>query len=243
MLRSPTANILVKGSLTAGALFTVGDVVAQRVVAVPQNADQAAAASISMSEFFRSTYDPHRTARMALTGLLLNGPYFTAAFAAMDRLYPARLATSASSTGPAWRAPLTRALQKAVTTHLLAFPPYLVLFVTFTTAVEYLQSTRFGAPIPPDRETDLGDRVVARVEAKVKPMFLTGSMLWPWVNTLNFWLFTGTARIVVMNMVGLGWNTYLSWYLAKHPVGVVEKREVEEVMNKSKPVMVEAGEL
>ncbi|KAJ3372852.1 hypothetical protein GGF31_001389 [Allomyces arbusculus] len=238
MFRSPTARIVVKGSLTAGVLFTVGDVVAQRVVAVPNNADQAAVpASVSMSEFFRTTYDPHRTARMALTGLLLNGPYFTAAFAAMDRLYPPRLATI-PTTGPAWRAPLTQALQKAVTTHALAFPPYLVLFVTFTTAVEYLQSTRFGAPIPPDRETDLGDRVVARVEAKVKPMFLTGSLLWPWVNTLNFWLFTGTARIVVMNLVGLGWNTYLSWYLAKHPV-----EERSEDVGVVKVGMVETGEL
>ncbi|KAJ3366689.1 hypothetical protein GGF32_003333 [Allomyces javanicus] len=236
MFRSPIARIVVKGSLTAGVLFTVGDVVAQRVVAVPKNADQPAAAAVSMAEFFRTTYDPHRTARMALTGLLLNGPYFTAAFAAMDRLYPARVAAVPST--PAWRAPLTRALQKAVTTHLLAFPPYLILFVTFTTAVEYLQSTRFGAPIPPDRETDLGDRVAARVEAKVKPMFLTGSLLWPWVNTLNFWLFTGTARIVVMNMVGLGWNTYLSWYLAKHPA--VEERHEERV---EKVAMVEAGEL
>ncbi|KAJ3371713.1 hypothetical protein GGF31_002692 [Allomyces arbusculus] len=237
VLRSPTAQKFLKSSLTACALFTASDVVAQRVVTVPNSEHPA---PYSTREFFKTTYDPHRTVRMALTGLLVNGPWFMAGFAAMDKLYPVRHAIS--TTAPAWRAPLMRAIKKALTFHTIVNPPYLVMFVSFTTAVEYLQSTRFGAPLPPDHNTELVDRLQSRVGTKVVPMIIAGTFLWPWFNTLNFWLFNGTARVIAMNTVGLGWNAYLSWYLATHPHS---EEEVEEVFEEEvgQMVMVEAAEL
>lgn len=43
------------------------------------------------------------------------------------------------------------------------------------------------------------------------PVFRTNLCLWPWVQMANFGLVPLEHRVLVVNVVALGWNCYLSY--------------------------------
>ncbi len=44
-----------------------------------------------------------------------------------------------------------------------------------------------------------------------KPMLLASYSLWPAVQLINFYLIPNSHRVLVINFVGLLWNTYIAW--------------------------------
>ena len=47
------------------------------------------------------------------------------------------------------------------------------------------------------------------------PVFRTNLFLWPWVQMANFGLVPLEHRVLVVNVVALGWNCYLSYMNSK----------------------------
>ena len=50
-----------------------------------------------------------------------------------------------------------------------------------------------------------------KVQRDYKPMLITSYELWPAVQVLNFAVIPSHHRVLVINFVGLLWNTYLSY--------------------------------
>ncbi|ORZ32233.1 hypothetical protein BCR44DRAFT_1440732 [Catenaria anguillulae PL171] len=200
-------SVLIASS-SAGVLFTLGDLFAQFITLPPSAHEKPLA----------QAWDRDRTARMATIGVLVNGPYFVNVYKLLDRIFP--LPTPASLP-----------FQKGITAHVLTVPPYLALFLAANATISWYQREYRGIPHPQDPETGrpstLTKEVTGLMQQKGPTMFMTGFLLWPWVNTLNFRFFTGNARVVVMNSTSLCWNSFLSWYLARqqrHSAHAIEGR-------------------
>ncbi|KAI9221455.1 hypothetical protein BC828DRAFT_404893 [Blastocladiella britannica] len=114
---------------------------------------------------------------------------------------------------------LGRALQKSLLGHVTVFPPYLVLFLASSTALEWLQDRYLLLDTLKVSSSEGSNGLVAEVGSvlreKTLPLFVTGGLFWPAVNAANFLLFpSGVGRIVFLNLNGLAWNGYLSWQMA-----------------------------
>lgn len=70
-----------------------------------------------------------------------------------------------------------------------------------------------------------GSSPKAKIESTYGTAITKNWMLWPWVQLVNFKVVPLEHRVLVVNVVSLGWNCYLS-YLNSQPGGG-EKYEVE----------------
>lgn len=50
-----------------------------------------------------------------------------------------------------------------------------------------------------------------KLQTTYKPVLQTNFMVWPWVQFVNFKFVPLEMRVLLVNVVSLGWNCYLSW--------------------------------
>jgi protein Mpv17 len=55
------------------------------------------------------------------------------------------------------------------------------------------------------------DRIEERIKNAWVPGVKANYMVWPWVQLANFSMVPLEHRVLVVNIVALGWNCYLSW--------------------------------
>jgi len=60
-----------------------------------------------------------------------------------------------------------------------------------------------------------GTSVKRRIADTWLPVFRTNLCLWPWVQMANFGLVPLEHRVLVVNVVAIGWNSYLSYMNSK----------------------------
>ncbi|XP_071505998.1 mitochondrial inner membrane protein Mpv17-like [Diadema antillarum] len=126
-------------------------------------------------------YDGIRTLRQTLFGFCFAGPAMFTWYKTLDRLYP-----GAGKLTP---------LKKVLTDQTLFPPVFLVVYfstVALTTGVEL-------------------KAIPAKLKKDVPSTFMTGIKIWPPVQLMNFYLVPLHHRVLVVNVVALFWNTFLSW--------------------------------
>jgi protein Mpv17 len=128
-----------------------------------------------------SEIDVNRVAKFALTGSLLHGPYFLYGFRLLDSKFPG--------------ASLKRALSKALLGQVFLFPPFVSLLLTFTYLLE-------GSNMETVRQ-EFKDKFIN--------INVNGLLVWPIANVINFRYIPSHYRVLYVNLIGLGWNTYLSF--------------------------------
>ena len=82
-------------------------------------------------------------------------------------------------------------ITKALIGQVFLFPPFVTLLLTFTALLEG------GSPIDYLKE-------------KWITLNTSGALVWPAANIINFRFVPTQYRVLYVNMIGLGWNTYLS---------------------------------
>lgn len=125
--------------------------------------------------------DFKRVARFALTGSLLHGPYFLYGFRALDSKFPG--------------SSLQTALSKAFLGQVFLFPPFVSLLLTFTSVLE--------GSLAEFLNQDFKDKFIN--------INKNGLIVWPIANIINFRYIPSQYRVLYVNVIGLGWNTYLSF--------------------------------
>ena len=129
-----------------------------------------------------STYDPFRTARFLFVGFCLAGPGMHLWYSRLDRFI------KGSRT-------LRNALKKTAVDQAFFMPFYLAVFIMVMAVLRREKS----------------EEISRRLSRDFQPMLITSYGLWPAVQLINFWAVPLHLRIPVINVVGLAWNTYISW--------------------------------
>jgi protein Mpv17 len=129
----------------------------------------------------KQAFDFNQNFKFISTGFFLHGPFSFQGFKLLENIF----GSSKSSR--------TVAL-KAITNHLVIFPPYLLLML-FTSAL-----------------LD-GKDPVKHIQRSFIPIFTNGFYFWPLVNMITFKFVPISLRIVWVNLVGIGWNSSLSFQI------------------------------
>lgn len=103
-----SAKKLLRGGLQSGSIMATADAFTQ----------------FWIEDKHKSHYDPARTIRWAIAGLICHGPYFFVGFSAIDRYFGAK-ATSFSVVA-----------KKTLAAQLILFPPYLVVLFSLMGVLE-----------------------------------------------------------------------------------------------------------
>jgi protein Mpv17 len=90
-------------------------------------------------------------------------------------------------------ASLKKALTKALLGQVFLFPPFVSLLLTFT---YLLEGSNFDKQEFKDKFININ---------------LNGLLVWPIANIINFRYIPSQYRVLYVNLIGLGWNTYLSF--------------------------------
>jgi len=125
--------------------------------------------------------DLGRVGKFATVGFLLHGPFFTTFFTAIDRV----LGTQRT---------FRMAMLKSTIGQIVAFPVYLAAFFAFRGALD-------GAPRA---------QIEQSIRTKMWPTVVAGTLVWMPANVVNFVLVPAPLRVFYVNLVGVGWNSYLS---------------------------------
>mmetsp|Transcript_1466 Transcript_1466/g.3256 ORF Transcript_1466/g.3256 Transcript_1466/m.3256 type:complete len:238 (-) Transcript_1466:1012-1725(-) len=134
-------------------------------------------------------YSLSRTFRWTVCGLFLHGPYFLMGFSWLDRRFPSPTTT----TRPSLTSSLKFIGKKTMTAQIVLFPPYLVLL--------------FGAMGMLEHHPNM----VEKIKTHVPQAFITGSVYWPFVNSINFAVIPPSGRVTYVALCAGVWNSYLSW--------------------------------
>mmetsp|Transcript_30907 Transcript_30907/g.82865 ORF Transcript_30907/g.82865 Transcript_30907/m.82865 type:complete len:188 (-) Transcript_30907:35-598(-) len=178
-------NIFTAGA-TSGVILSIGDALCQ----LGTNDQRKPGADGKQAQRWDvRDLSLERSARYAITGMTLHGPYFHFIFAWLDKKFGS-----------------TRTLKMAATKALVGqfsvFPPYLGLFFFYQALLEG-KTAREGAQ---------------RAVDKFPGVFVTGLMFWPAANTLNFLLLgPGLPRVAYSAGMSVGWVAYLSWVNPRCP--------------------------
>ena len=212
-----TPRFYLRASLTSGFFHMVGDILAQNIEARTGNTSDP---SLNPPEEQQQqqqlpTFAPldlQRTAKFGLTGFFLHGPYFATVFHTLDRLFsgPTPIFSryvkwiTGSSTGRV--AQLKLVASKVLFSQVTFFPLYIVSFLSFTAML--------------DRNT--WPELKEKIAKAFVPTFVMGQ-IWVPVNLINFTVFPpGNARLVFINLVGIGWGSYLSHVNKKYGMIVTQ---------------------
>jgi protein Mpv17 len=88
---------------------------------------------------------------------------------------------------------LKASLTKVLVGQVCLFPPFVSLLLTFTSLLE-------GKSL-----------LTADFKEKFIKININGLLIWPFANLVNFRYIPSQYRVLYVNMIGLGWNTYLSF--------------------------------
>ncbi|KAK2174696.1 hypothetical protein NP493_783g01041 [Ridgeia piscesae] len=130
-------------------------------------------------------YDFYRTARFLGVGFVLAGPGMHLWYSCLDRFI--------KGTRNA------KVLKKTLADQILFLPFYLGSFISVMTLLR-------REPL-----SHVGDKL----QRDFKPMLFASYELWPAVQLVNFYLVPLRHQVLVMNVVGLAWNSYVSWKAEK----------------------------
>ena len=133
-------------------------------------------------------YEVLRTARFFAVGFFVLGPSMHIWYTSLDKIVK-----TASS--------MKAAASKMLLDQSLFLPPYIIVFIVIMSVLRLEDRTE----------------IKSKVERDFKPILTTSYRLWPAVQMLNFYYVPLQHRIMVMNVVGLMWNTYIAWK-AEHKV-------------------------
>ncbi|CAG9466617.1 unnamed protein product [Pedinophyceae sp. YPF-701] len=207
VVRGFLSRPLPRAALTSGALMAVGDVAAQLVTAhtrkgstlVKRKGDKIELPDIQLPKLdlklsslqgaldslrrTAQTLDLDRTARFALVGVTLHGPFFLFGFKWLD----------AVNVGPPGT--LRTAISKSLLGQVTLFPAYLSAFSAY---MGYLEGLR-------------GQEIYDKWRSFIWPTFRTGCIIWPPANVINFAMVPPSGRVLYINCVGIIWNTILSY--------------------------------
>ncbi|KAJ3301585.1 hypothetical protein HDV03_000661 [Kappamyces sp. JEL0829] len=165
-MRSAYFAGLAKASLTSGSLYVLGDVINQKLI-------QA-----------KPTLQTAQTAKFALIGATLHGPYFFHAFKLLDRVFGV-----SRSIAPV--------LVKSLSGQLFVFPPFVCAMLGYSAWLDNSDPRQ-------------------RISSQFLPIFSNGFYCWPLANIITFKFVPVEARMVWINVVGIVWNSYLSWQIYGH---------------------------
>ncbi|KAI8822008.1 uncharacterized protein EV422DRAFT_525280 [Fimicolochytrium jonesii] len=126
-------------------------------------------------------WDPKRTARLGLYGMALSAPLTHGWYKVLDK----RLGVGMD---------LTTSLKKVAADQVLAAAPFTALFFVCNSAME-------GAS---------GKEIKHRLETNLWPTLKANWAVWPAALAINFRYVPFKLRVLVVNILGLGWGTYLS---------------------------------
>jgi hypothetical protein len=198
-----TRAAIARAAMTSGTTMALGDVLFQCVNQQQQRKERAAAAAAAAASSggkrdvraaATATEDPsllsgvdfRRTARFALIGATLHGPFFAAGLTYLDRLFPGAATPKIVA-------------QKVLTGQATLFPAYTGLFLAYLRLLEGVPPGQIAARLRSERE-------------QLAATIARGCVFWPAVNCVNFSVVpAGTPRIFCMNVAGLAWNAYLSY--------------------------------
>ncbi|XP_052763091.1 protein Mpv17-like isoform X3 [Mya arenaria] len=123
-------------------------------------------------------------------------------------LWYTRLATSFGHTKYA-------SLKMVACDQLLFAPPFLAYFLT---VMELLKGDRLP-------------EIKAKLQDDYPDIIKTNYKIWPAVQALNFTFVPVTYRVLVVNLVAVGWNTYLAWMSEKvHPHPELQPEQHPELL-------------
>ena len=124
-----------------------------------------------------------RTARFAIAGLTLHGPYFHLGFGKVEQIF-----------GPSKT--FRTALVKMGTSQVTLFPVYLSLLFPYLSLME---GKSFSMAIDKTKQVWW-------------PTFVNGAIFWPAVNMINFTMVPpGSSRVFCVAFAGIVWNCYISY--------------------------------
>ncbi|GAQ78838.1 Mpv17-like protein [Klebsormidium nitens] len=135
---------------------------------------------------FVQDLDFQRTLRFAFVGLTLHGPYFLHGFRWLDATF-----------GPSKS--LQIAVAKTALGQAVVFPVYLGAFFTYMGKLE----------------GKTWQECKVKLEQGFLPTYTSGCVFWPVANMFNFTMVPPTERVLYSNIVGLVWNSYLSYANSK----------------------------
>jgi len=69
------------------------------------------------------------------------------------------------------------------------------------------------------------------------PALSANYMIWPFVQMVNFKFIPLQHRLVFVNVISIGWNSYLSWLNSKSAAGKEEEEEKEKEVEKAVKVL------
>ncbi|KAK4170339.1 hypothetical protein QBC43DRAFT_305931 [Cladorrhinum sp. PSN259] len=74
-----------------------------------------------------------------------------------------------------------------------------------------------------------GGSPAAKLKESYVPALSANYMIWPFVQMVNFKFIPLQHRLVFVNVISIGWNSYLSWLNSKSGEGEVEEEKGLEV--------------
>ena len=160
----------------------------------------ATADLVTQTAMMEEQVDGRRTARWAVAGLVLHGPYFFLGFRRIDQYFGA--ATT-----------LQIVAYKTATAQFILFPPYLVALFSYLGFLEHYDSQHNNNNNGSSIST--GKAVLDKIYQCVPAAFLGGCVFWPVANVLNFGLVPASMRVPYIATSAGVWNSYLSWTNAR----------------------------
>ncbi|KAJ3045859.1 hypothetical protein HDV00_006123 [Rhizophlyctis rosea] len=174
-------------AISAFVIGAVGDVIAQSID--PSHPHESATHPDSSSSSSSSKpatrgfhWDKERTLRLSLYGLVFGAPITHGWYKILDRRLGAGM-------------DLSTALKKVAADQTIAAAPLTAFFFAVNSAAEGLDY----------------NQIKNRLETNLWPTMKANWAIWPAALALNFWLVPLKLRVLVVNILGLGWGTYLSF--------------------------------
>jgi len=134
------SNKLIRAGVQSGTIMATADVITQYFVEEKHTMKQ---------------YDPTRTVRWGIAGLICHGPYFFIGFSAIDKYVVGKRSAAAAS--------LAMVAKKTLVAQLVLFPPYLVLLFGLMGVLEG-KSTQH--------------EIIQKIRQRVPAAFIGGCVYW-----------------------------------------------------------------
>ncbi|KAI9009261.1 hypothetical protein DFJ74DRAFT_711536 [Hyaloraphidium curvatum] len=187
-LRGFMTRGLLRAALTSGVLYGLGDILGQLVVEPYADSLRARSAPQGAEPPAERSYSLRRTLNFAACGFLFHGPYFSRIYGLLDMRWPHPPA------GASVLSRLGMGFKKSLATNIFFGPPFLLGFLALVSRLD-------GMSWPEIR---------AKIGRLGPTLFLDGLKAWPVASALNFAFTPPAYRLAVVNVLGVGWNSWVS---------------------------------